>query len=132
MTDQSENIIGDNPFWEHIGLHEVELRVGKSVLELPIIHEITQSRKIVHGGVIATLVDAAVGAALRSNVPKGHGGVTIDLKVNYLRPAVGEKLIARGKVVKQGRSIVVGEAVIENEKGTEIAIGVATYMMKAK
>lgn len=132
MTEQSDNTMDYNPFWDHIGLREVELRDGQSVLELPIMHELTQSRKVVHGGVIATLVDAAVGAALRSNVAKGLGGVTIDLKVNYLRPATGMKLIAKGRIIKQGRSVVVGEAVIENEAGTEIAIGIATYMMKEK
>ena len=128
----SENIMSNNPYWDHIGLKEVELNNGHSVLELPVIHEITQSRKTVHGGVIASLVDAAVGAALRSQVEKGMGGVTVEMKVNYLRPAVGDKLIAKGRVVKQGKSLVVGEAVIENDQGEEVAIGLATYMMKPR
>jgi len=132
MTTQSDNTMTYNPYWEHIGLKEVELADGHAVLELPVIHEITQSRKTVHGGVIASLVDASVGAALRSKVEKGMGGLTVEMKVNYLRPAVGEKLIAKGRVVKLGKSIVVGEAVIENDLGEEIAIGLATYMLKPR
>ncbi|MEI3611286.1 PaaI family thioesterase [Pseudogracilibacillus sp. SO30301A] len=83
---------------------------------------------------IASLVDAAVGDALRSQVEKGMGGVTVEMKVNYLRPAVGETLIAKGRVVKQGKSksLIVGEAVIENDQGEEVAIGLATYMMKPR
>ncbi|WP_164215923.1 PaaI family thioesterase [Virgibacillus sp. YIM 98842] len=121
-----------NPYWKLIGLKEVKLEKGKSVLELPVIHEITQSRNTVHGGVIASLVDAAVGAALRSRVEKGKGGVTVDLKVNYLQPAAGEKLFAKGHIVKKGKTIVVGEAVIENDVGEKVAIGLATYMMKKR
>lgn len=132
MNENSENKMGYNPYWNHIGLKEIELANGHSLLELPIIHEITQSRKTVHGGVIASLVDAAVGSALRSQVENGRSGVTVDLKVNYLRPAVGEKLVAKGRIVKLGKSIVVGEAVIENDEGKEVAIGIATYMMKEK
>lgn len=70
-------------------------------MELPIIHEVTQSRKNVHGGVIASMVDAAVGAALRSMLDVGRGGVTVEMKLNYLHPANGEKLIAKGEIIKK-------------------------------
>lgn len=132
MTEQSKNIMKHNPYWDHIGLKEVELKDGYSILELPIIHEVTQSRNNVHGGVIASMVDAAVGAALRSMLEVGKAGVTVEMKLNYLRPANGEKLIAKGEIIKKGGSLAIGQAVIENDAGDEVAVGLVTYMIKSK
>ncbi|MEK3934852.1 PaaI family thioesterase [Sporosarcina sp. FSL W7-1349] len=129
MNAAHENKMVKNPYWEHIGLKEVALDSGQSILELPIKYEVTQSRNNVHGGVIASMIDAAVGAALRSTLEKGKAGVTVEMKLNYLRPANGEKLIAKGKIVKKGKSLAIGEAVIENDKGQEVAIGLVTYMI---
>ncbi|MFD1416872.1 PaaI family thioesterase [Oceanobacillus jeddahense] len=132
MTEQSKNTMTYNPYWEHIGLREVELKDGHAILELPIIHEVTQSRQNVHGGVIASMVDAAVGAALRSLLEVGNAGVTVEMKLNYLRPANGKKLIAKGEIIKKGGSLAVGNAVIENDAGDEVAAGMVTYMIKSK
>ncbi|MFS0574033.1 PaaI family thioesterase [Sporosarcina sp. 179-K 3D1 HS] len=129
METTSENKMKYNPYWEHIGLKEVELKCGQSILELPIIYEVTQSRNNVHGGVIASMIDAAVGAALRSTLENGKAGVTVEMKLNYLRPANGEKLVAKGKILKKGKSLAVGEAVIENDTGQEVAVGLVTYML---
>lgn len=132
MTNYSENKMKHNPYWDYIGLKEISLINGHAVLELPIIHEVTQSRGNVHGGVIASMVDAAVGAALRSTLNIGEAGVTVELKLNYLRPANGNKLIAKGDIIKKGKSITVGKAVIENDKKDEVATGIVTYMLKNK
>ncbi|WP_338450647.1 PaaI family thioesterase [Niallia oryzisoli] len=129
MDKQIKNGMKNNPYWKHIGLKEIELSEGAAILELPIIYEITQSRGNVHGGVVASLVDAAVGAALRSLLPGGKAGVTVELKVNYLRPASGDRLIAKGRVIKKGNSLVVGEATILNDEEKEVAVGLVTYML---
>jgi len=122
----------NNPYWEHIGIKEITLENGTSLLELPVKREITQSWGNVHGGVIASLVDAAVGAALRSTLEEHEGGVTVEMKLNYLRPANGDILYAKGKIVQKGKSIVIGQATIENDAGEEVAIGIATYMMRQR
>lgn len=122
----------NNPYWEHIGIKEVTLENGTSLLELPVKREITQSWGNVHGGVVASLIDAAVGAALRSTLEEHEGGVTVEMKLNYLRPANGDILYAKGKIVQKGKSIVIGQATIENDAGEEVAIGIATYMMRQR
>ena len=122
----------NNPYWEHIGIKEITLENGTSLLELPVKREITQSWGNVHGGVVASLIDAAVGAALRSTLEEHEGGVTVEMKLNYLRPANGDILYAKGKIVQKGKSIVIGQATIENDAGEEVAIGIATYMMRQR
>jgi len=120
-----------SPYWDYIGMREVELNNGTSIVELPVIYEITQRRGTVHGGVLASLVDAAVGAAIRSLLPSGQSAVTVELKLNYIRPASGTKLIGRGKVINKGKTIAVGEAQVIDDQGKVVAAGMATFMIFA-
>ncbi len=119
----------DNPYWNLIGLREVELKDGTSVIELPIKREITQRRGTVHGGVLASLVDSSIGAAIRSVLPPGMSIITAELKLNYIRPGVGTKFIGRGSVIHMGRTLAVGEAKIWNQDGKLIAAGMATFKL---
>ena len=70
------------------------------------------SRGEVHGGALATMLDAALVNAARSTMPEGTAAATVNLSVNYLSPGAG-KLTARGRVVRKGRSLVSAEAIIE-------------------
>lgn len=78
-----------------------------------------------HGGIIATLIDVtgayAVVTKLGQNVP------TINLSVDYLRFARGEKLVATARLVKCGRSIAVVDIEVGDETGTLVAIGRGTF-----
>jgi uncharacterized protein (TIGR00369 family) len=67
---------------------------------------------ILHGGVVGMMADSAMGFAALSLVPAGGAGVTIEYKVNMLRPAAGERFVAQGHVVKAGRQIIVAMAEI--------------------
>jgi uncharacterized protein (TIGR00369 family) len=130
MTE--ENRMVDNPYWDLIGLHEKELKNGTSIIELPIKREITQRRGTVHGGVLASMVDAAVGASIRSLLSNDETAATVEMKINYIRPAIGEKLIGKGKVINKGKTLAVGEAQILNDDGKVVASGTATYMIFSK
>lgn len=128
MTEKNRMI--DNPYWDLIGLNEIELKDGTSIIELPIKHEITQRRGTVHGGVLASMIDAAVGASIRSLSLDSQA--TVELKINYIRPAMGEKLIGKGTVINKGKTLAVGEAKIFNDDGKIVASGTATYMIFSK
>jgi uncharacterized protein (TIGR00369 family) len=130
MTEN--NSTKTNPYWEYIGLRELELIDGTSTIELPIKYEITQRRGTVHGGVLASMVDAAVGAAIRSLLSNDQSAATVEMKLNYIRPASGTKLIGRGKVINKGKTIAIGEAEVLNDQGKIVAAGMATYMIFSK
>jgi uncharacterized protein (TIGR00369 family) len=69
-----------------------------------------QHSGFVHGGVTATLADVVMGFASLSLVPRGHQVMTVELKVSYLNPGVGDRVLAHGWVLKQGQKLNFCEA----------------------
>ncbi len=89
---------------------------------------------IAHGGIIATLMDTALGFASASRAPEGLDVVTAQINVNFIRPAwMGERLEARGEVRHWGRKTAVASGEIRTESGALVATGSATlvYLPKA-
>ena len=86
----------------------------------------------VHGGVYATLVDAAVGCALATVNRESAGGVgqsTLDLNVTYLARARGDAVFAEGVLLRHGRSVAFGDVKVTDTDGTLVAVGRATYLI---
>lgn len=78
-----------------------------------------------HGGVIAALIDLAGHASVA--VKTGRMAPTIDLRIDYLRPAEGSGLTATATLIKAGRSVARTDIAITDDKGRQIAIGRGTY-----
>ena len=72
----------------------------------------TQQHGYLHAGIIATIADSACGYAALSIMPADAAVLSIEFKTNMLAPADGERFIARGKVIKPGRTIVVCDATV--------------------
>ncbi|MFD1719658.1 PaaI family thioesterase [Georgenia deserti] len=80
----------------------------------------------VHGGILATLLDVAGDFALVTQL--GVGLPTIDMRVDYLRPACpDDRLLATGTVVRRGRSLGVADARVTDADGKELAVGRGVY-----
>jgi uncharacterized protein (TIGR00369 family) len=114
------------PFYQHLGLRLEALADGRSAIRLPFRKDFGNSRGEVHGGAIASLLDAAMSQAVRSNLELGAKVATISLTLNYLAPAHGD-LLAKGAVVKGGRSVVFAEAEVSDERGTLVCRASATF-----
>lgn len=97
---------------------------------------------ILHGGVTATLLDVAGGVVAMVNVllnakPDEVQGLmeelknmgTIDLRIDYLRPGRGKRFEAVARMVRLGKRVAVTRMMLANEKGAEIAMGTASYML---
>ena len=82
----------------------------------------------VHGGVLATLVDSAMGQAVRSVTRDGQGLATSQLTVTYLSPGKPGELVATAQVRKRGKSLVVCDADIEQD-GEAVVHAVATFAL---
>jgi uncharacterized protein (TIGR00369 family) len=76
-----------------------------------------QQNDFVHAGVQATLADHTAGAAARTLVPDGLTVLSIEFKINLLRPAVGQSLRCRADVLRGGRTISVVEAAVYASDG---------------
>jgi uncharacterized protein (TIGR00369 family) len=86
---------------------------------------------VVHGGVLAALLDTAMGCAVHSLLPAGSGYLTAELNVRYLRPVLlgSGSLLCVGHVVRPGRRSMVVQARIVEDSGREVAIAGATCLV---
>ncbi|MFH0957642.1 MAG: PaaI family thioesterase, partial [Pseudomonadota bacterium] len=82
-----------------------------------------------HGGVICSIIDAAAFWAVYGQAPEDVGMTSVDLKLNYLAPASGSKLLAEGKMIKLGRTLGYGQAEVMDENGRILASGSSTLMV---
>lgn len=93
---------------------------GECAIELAYRPELTQQHGYFHGGIIGTIADSAGGYAALSLMPHDASVLTVEYKMNLLAPGDGEKLIARGQVLKAGRTLVVAQVnVVVNKGGRE-------------
>jgi uncharacterized protein (TIGR00369 family) len=107
-----EKLFSDSSFLDLVGLTFERAGPGWCETGLKIEESHGQQDGWVHAGVMATIADHTAGAAAMSLVEVGTRVLTIEFKVNFLRPAVGERLRCRGRVLKPGRTIMVAESEI--------------------
>jgi uncharacterized protein (TIGR00369 family) len=81
----------------------------------------------VHGGAIATLIDTAMGAAVRREDTDDAAPVTIEMKVTYLEPAEPGRLRAAASVRRRGKRIIIAEVDVSADDGTAVAHGIGTF-----
>lgn len=93
-----------------LGAKVVEAGDGSCTIEVPFSEKLTQQERYFHGAVIGALGDNAGGYAALTLAPPDREVLTVEYKVNFLAPASGEKLVARGEVVTAGRRIFVCKA----------------------
>lgn len=105
---------------------------GCTEIHLPHWEGIEQQHGFVHGGVVGMIADSAAGYAAMTVVPASASVLTVEFKMNLLAPADGEKLIARGQVVRPGRTLIVTKAevfAIRDGKETLCALMQQTIMV---
>jgi len=83
---------------------------GQVEIQLPYRDDLTQQHGFLHAGVVTAVLDSSCGYAAFSLMPPGTGVLSVEFKVNLLAPAKGEMLLARGRVVRAGRTITVCQA----------------------
>jgi uncharacterized protein (TIGR00369 family) len=92
------------------------LEAGFCEVVLTFRDDLTQQKGFVHGGIIGMIADSACGYAAFSLMPADCSLVTVEYKINILAPAVGDRLLARGEVVRPGRTLTVARAEVYAEK----------------
>lgn len=101
LWKMGQQILESQPFSTFLGARLASFSEGEAVLEVPIRGELLQQDGFVHGGVISYLADNALTFAGGSML--GPTVLTSEYKINYLRPASGETLVARASVVHAGK-----------------------------
>src|ERR1700753_3766615 len=105
-TTTVANLDLDNPFLEALGAMLTEWRAGYAEFTMPIQAGHMNRQRILQGGVIATLLDAACGyAGLHTTGDEPLHGFTLSLTVNYLDRGIGDRVVAKGFLERAGRSV---------------------------
>jgi len=136
VVDKTGNAIVDNdfldkafqsPFNKIMGIKITKVHRGSIELELETIPDFANGSGNVHGGVTATLCDSAMGFAAMT---LGVSPVTVEMKLNYLLPGhIGDKLIAKGKVIREGKTLIIVDCEIYSREKL-IAKGLGTYIVQ--
>jgi uncharacterized protein (TIGR00369 family) len=124
--------LANNPVVKFMSIGLREVTSGEATLILQHREELRNSMGLLQGGVLGVLADVAGGVSLYSVLfdPLKVVIPTVEFKLNFLRPAKGGDLVARGRVVHRGRKIAVCQVEISSEDGVLLATGVFTYMIK--
>jgi len=122
-------LINRSPYFSLLSMEIKDLEWGTCVLEVELEEKHLQPFGYVHGGVIASVMDAAAFWAVFPQVKDGMGLTTVEIKVNYLAPVKKGKLVAKGRCIKIGKTLALGEAYISSAEGNLLAHGTATMMI---
>lgn len=105
-------------------------RVGENEMEarMPLRWEMYNGMGIIHGGVLATFIDNAMGNALHTLHPGNIiRQMTIDLNIHYLKGVKGKEIVARSRLVQAGRSIAVLDTDVYDEEGDMVCKATGTF-----
>lgn len=97
-------------FMDYIGALLTDLGPGSCEIRLPYRTELTQQHGFFHGGVVGTLADNSAGYAAFTLMPADATILTVEYKLNLMAPGKGEELVARGQVLRAGRTLTVCKA----------------------
>jgi uncharacterized protein (TIGR00369 family) len=123
-------VIENMPYAKHLAMEFVDAGEGWARLRMRYQDENSTAMKALHGGAISSLLDTtgAMAAWTTAEIatPK-YFGSTVGINVNYLSGAIGEDIIAEGRVLKRGKEIIYTDVRVTNEQGKLLAQGTVTY-----
>ena len=115
-----------------LGARITSVTPGAVEIELPVRRELEQQHGFAHAGAAWSIADSAAGFASQSLMAADEGVLTVELKINLLAPAKGQRLIARGRVERAGRRLMVACAdvyTVANGTETHVAMATGTFMV---
>lgn len=110
VTARIEASFGKQAFMATLGARLLRVVPGEVEIELPVAAHLCQQHGFVHAGAVSSIADSACGYAALTTMPAGAGILTAEFKINLLAPAAGERLVAKGRVVKAGRTLTLAMA----------------------
>jgi len=124
--------LANNPIVTFMSIRLAKVTRGEATLIFKHREELRNSMGLLQGGILGVLADVAGGVSLYSVISDPLKVVipTVEFKLNFLRPAKGGDLLARGRVVHRGRKIAVCQVEISSEDEVLVATGIFTYMVK--
>ena len=125
---RAQKALGTVPFAQLLGIELEHIGSGTATLVLKVRKELTQNQGVVHGGVVASLIDTATAFAIISILPTREKITTVDLTISYLRPVTGGRLKVVAKVLRSGRRLFSVSADVFDRDGKLVATALSTYI----
>jgi uncharacterized protein (TIGR00369 family) len=116
------------PFIHLLKVELGEVRRGEATLYLEVRDELRQNNGVVHGGVIASLVDTAAAFAIITSLEKEQTTTTVDLTIHYLRPLLAGRATAHARIVRAGRRILTIRVDVLDESQTLTATALTSFI----
>ena len=126
------------PFFNLIGLEIIDLEPGWSKTSISFRPDLTNPGGIMHGGVIASLIDTGIAHSIlmtdmfQEIAREGGSIVSVDLRIKYFRPITHGTLICESLIIKPGKQILHAESIVTDKADREVARGDAIYMAVTK
>jgi uncharacterized protein (TIGR00369 family) len=117
------------PFVEHLGIQLTEQSSERATIVLERRPELLNSWGSTHGGVIMTMLDYVMSAAVRGHYANDHSVLTVDLSLGFMNASVGERIFAEGRVLHTGKSTAFCEAEARDDSGKLLAKALGTFKL---
>ena len=108
---------GKQSMMRTLGAEVLSVEAGRVVITAPILPTSLQQQGAGHAGLAFSIGDSAAGYAALTTLPEGAEVMTVEMKINLMSPALGDRLVAEGRVIRAGRRIVVVAADVFAETG---------------
>lgn len=129
MSETRLNMVQHSPVWQTLGAHAVKAENGHAVVTYRAGDSWLIPSGRVQGGFLAAMIDSCMAAAIVSGLAPGQWHTTIEMKINYFRPAPPGNFTGEAHLVWKGKNIVYAEATLSHESAGLVAKGVSTCMV---
>jgi acyl-CoA thioesterase len=113
---------------ELLGIRRLTMTDGRAAFE----RDHMNPYGVVHGGVIYSLVDYAMGGAMVSRLRPGERCATLEVKINYLAPVTGGELSAEARLIERTNRVGVLEATVHGESGRLVALATGSFYIASR
>ncbi|MFD9624440.1 PaaI family thioesterase [Peribacillus muralis] len=110
----------------HKNVNTEETTITMTMPNTPLVHN---ELNITHGGMIATLIDTAMGTLASSTVPTGYATVTTDIQVRYVKPAIGDLLTCTCELIHKGSKTIIIEGKVHRDDGELCAVSTGNFFI---
>jgi len=127
-SQRIKNSFNAQSFMRFIGAKLERVDYGFVDILLPTNTNLNQQHGFFHGGVIASIADSSAGYAALTTFDAACGILTSEFKINFLNPAQGKFLIAKGRVIRPGKTMTICQTDIYNDENQHIATALLTMV----
>ncbi len=117
-----------SPFNTHMGIDVIEAEPGRSRCQLQDLPALRNTRGLLHGGAIFSLVDTAMGVAQHLGLREGETSATLEVQISYLKPVISGSPVCEARVTKHGSRVIFLEAEVHNG-GDLVATATGSYAL---